>query len=138
MENKQKQIKYNQQKYYIDKYNKNKAINDIIKKRNNDSIIRIIDNIICRHSLYLKKNNSNLDMTQMELLGCTKKVFNNHIIKNLKENMTLENYGEWEVDHIYPISKINFEDKTEIIKYYNYTNLQPLWKDENKKKSNKL
>ena len=138
MENKQKQIKYNQQKYYIDKYNKNKAINDIIKKRNNDSIIRIIDNIICRHSLYLKKNNSNLNMTQMELLGCTKKVFNNHIIKNLKENMTLENYGEWEIDHIYPISKINFEDKTEIIKYYNYANLQPLWKDENKKKSNKL
>ena len=137
MENKQKQIKYNQQKYYIDKYNKKKAVNDIILKRNNDTIVRVIDNIVYRHSLYLKNNNSNLNMTQMELLGCTKKVFNNHIIKNLKENMTLENYGEWEVDHIYPISKINFEDKAEIIKYYNYVNLQPLWKDENKKKSNK-
>ena len=72
----------------------------------------------------------------MKLLGCTKKEFENHIINNLKENMTLENYGDWEVDHIYPISKINFKDTIEIIKYYNFTNLQPLWKEETIQKSN--
>jgi hypothetical protein len=33
MNNKQKQIKYNQQKYYINKYKKNKAVNDIILKK---------------------------------------------------------------------------------------------------------
>jgi hypothetical protein len=31
----------------------------------------------------------------MKLLGCNKKEFENHIINNLKVNMTLENYGEW-------------------------------------------
>jgi len=138
MNNKQVQIKYNQQKYYIDKYKKNKAINDIVLKRKNDTIVRIIDNIICSHTSFLKNNNINLEISSMELLGCCKKEFEIHIINNLKENMTLENYGDWEVDHIYPISKINFENKTEIIKYYNYINLQPLWKDENKKKSNKI
>jgi hypothetical protein len=138
MNNKQKQIKYNQQKYYIDKYKKNKAVNDIILKRKDDVIVRIIDNIIFRHTTFFKNNNINLEITQMKLLGCTKKEFENHIINNLKENMSLENYGDWEVDHIYPISKINFEDTNEIIIYYNYTNLQPLWKEENKKKSDKL
>ena len=74
----------------------------------------------------------------MKLLGCNKKEFEKYINENLKDNMSLENYGDWEIDHIYAISKINFEDKTEIIKYYNYTNLQPLWKEKNIKKSNKL
>ena len=136
MENKQKQIKYNQQKYYIDKYKKNKAINDIILKRKNDTIVKIIDNITFRHTSFLKNNNVNLEISPMKLLECTKKEFENHIINNLKENMALENYGNWEIDHIYPISKINFEDTIEIIKYYNFTNLQPLWKEENIKKSN--
>ena len=43
MDNKQKQIKYNQQKYYINKYKKNKAVNDIILKRKNDTIVKISD-----------------------------------------------------------------------------------------------
>ncbi len=138
MDNKQKQIKYNQQQYYINKYKKNKAVNDIIIKRKNNTIVKIIDNIIFRHMTFLKNNNIDLEITPMKLLGCTKKEFEDYIINNLKENMTLENYSNWEIDHIYPISKINFKNTIQIIKYYNYTNLQPLWKEENKKKSNKL
>jgi hypothetical protein len=74
----------------------------------------MIDNIICRHKLFLKNNNINFKITPMTLLECTKKEFEIYIIVNLKENMTLENYGEWQVDHIYPISKINFKDNAEI------------------------
>jgi hypothetical protein len=43
--------------------------------------------------------------------------------------MTFENYGEWEIDHMTPISKFNLKD---------YKNLQPLWMIDNRKKSNKI
>lgn len=133
MDNKQKQIKYNQQQYYIKNYIKNKATNDIIEKRKNDIITKIINNIVCRHDTFLKNNNIKLEISQMKLIGCSKNQFKDHILHNLKEN-----YGTWEIDHIYPISKINFNDISEILKYYNYTNLQPIWKNENIIKSNKI
>jgi hypothetical protein len=52
--------------------------------------------------------------------------------------MTFDNYGEWELDHIYPISKFNLDDINEVKKCFNYKNIQPLWKLENIKKSNKI
>ena len=52
--------------------------------------------------------------------------------------MTFENYGEWEIDHIKPISLFNLNNENELFECFNYTNLQPLWKLDNIKKSNKF
>lgn len=71
-----------------------------------------------------------------EILGCTLDEFINHLQSQFTEGMTLENYGIWEIDHIIPISSAKTEN--EIIKLNHYTNLQPLWKSDNRKKSNKI
>ncbi|AYV85713.1 MAG: hypothetical protein Satyrvirus33_3 [Satyrvirus sp.] len=52
--------------------------------------------------------------------------------------MSYDNYGEWHVDHIIPISRFNLSILQEAKKCFNYSNLQPLWKIDNLKKSNKL
>ena len=49
--------------------------------------------------------------------------------------MSWDNYGKWHIDHIIPLSSANSED--DIYKLCNYTNLQPLWAEDNLKKSNK-
>ncbi len=52
------------------------------------------------------------------------------------EGMSLENYGEWQIDHIVPVTHwldIGIED-FDVINAIE--NLQPLWKSENAKKSN--
>jgi 5-methylcytosine-specific restriction endonuclease McrA len=47
--------------------------------------------------------------------------------------MTWENYGEWRVDHIKPISSFNFTDinDDEFKKCWPLENLQPLCEKEN-------
>ena len=95
MDNKKKQIKYMQQQYYKNKYKKEKAIKDIILNILNDDIYaKIIDNIIHRHNDFLKKNNVSIHLSSMELLGCNKQQFIEYLTKKLKENISIENYGE--------------------------------------------
>ena len=70
------------------------------------------------------------------ILGCTIPVFIDYIKSKFKKGMTLNNHGEWHLDHIIPLSLATTEE--EIIKLNHYTNFQPLWADENIKKSNKI
>ena len=51
--------------------------------------------------------------------------------------MNFDNYGVWEIDHIKPVASYDLNNNNEIIQCFNYKNLQPLWKDENIKKSDK-
>jgi hypothetical protein len=48
--------------------------------------------------------------------------------------MSWDNYGQWHIDHIRPISSFKQEEWEQI---NHYTNLQPLWAEDNLKKSNK-
>jgi len=48
------------------------------------------------------------------------------------EGMSWDNYGEWEIDHIEPLSKASTEQ--ELIKLFHHTNTRPLWKRDNRPK----
>lgn len=50
--------------------------------------------------------------------------------------MTWDNYGDWHLDHIIPISSANSEN--EAINLCFYDNFQPLWAKDNWSKSNKI
>jgi hypothetical protein len=70
------------------------------------------------------------------ILGCTIQEFIDFIQSQFQKGMTLENHGEWHLDHIIPLASASSEE--EIIKLNHYTNFQPLWAIDNLKKSNKL
>ncbi len=49
------------------------------------------------------------------------------------------NYGIlWEIDHIFPLSKFDLIIEENIYKAFNYTNTQPLYKNENRIKKDKI
>ena len=63
-----------------------------------------------------------------------------HLEKKFQPNMSWENYGEWHIDHIIPISAFNFSDAEhgDFKKCWCLDNLQPMWASENFSKGNKL
>lgn len=71
-----------------------------------------------------------------ESLGYSATQLKDHIENLFKEGMTWENHGEWEIDHIYPLTLF---DSTSSPKEVNaLSNLQPLWKEENRHKYNNI
>lgn len=76
------------------------------------------------------------DAKTEQILGCTIEEFRSYIESKFKEGMFFDNYGEWHLDHITPIAIAT--TKEEIIKLNHYTNFQPLWAEENLKKSSKI
>ncbi len=83
----------------------------------------------CKGSYYKKKH------TQ-EILQCSLEFFIQYIQDQFTEGMTLENYGEWHLDHIIPIASAKTEE--DIIRLNHYTNFQPLWAKDNLSKGSKI
>ena len=71
-----------------------------------------------------------------EILGADWDVVKKYFESKFKPGMTWENMGLWHIDHILPISMATCEE--DVIRLNHYTNLQPLWAEDNIKKSDKL
>ena len=72
------------------------------------------------------------------ILGCDFETFKAHLEKQFKPDMTWENRAIlWEIDHIVPLAsgKSSYEETYNL---GHYTNLQPLYKEENRRKSDNL
>ena len=52
-----------------------------------------------------------------------------------KQGMTWQNHGKWHIDHIVPLYKFDPTKYEDIKKANHYSNLQPLWAEENLKKN---
>lgn len=75
-----------------------------------------------------------------DIVGYTAEEFRNHIELQFTEGMSWENWGEWHIDHIKPLSLFYDDSRavTEIIKdAWSLSNMQPLWAFDNLSKSNK-
>lgn len=81
------------------------------------------------NNAFNKRMNVEKSLQAEEILGCSLEFFIEHLQSQFKEGMTIENHGEWHIDHIIPLSSATTEE--EVIKLNHYTNLQPLWAKEN-------
>jgi len=71
-----------------------------------------------------------------EMLGCDWEFLKSHIESQFTEGMSWENRDKWHIDHIIPLASASSEE--EVIKLSHFSNLQPLWAEENLKKADKI
>lgn len=123
----------------VDKIRKSKRDYERNRKAN-DPLYKLISNF--RTAIYqvLKENNVEKNKHYFDILKYTPEDLIEHLEKQFTGNMTWENYGEWHVDHKKPITSFNFQEMgdDEFMKCWSLDNLQPLWGEENIRKSNKI
>jgi hypothetical protein len=89
-----------------------------------------------RISTYLKNSNYMKKNKTFEIVGCSPEFLKEHLEKQFVDGMSWENRAEWHIDHIIPLSSAKTEE--DALKLCHYTNLQPLWAEDNLRKSNKI
>lgn len=71
----------------------------------------------------------------IDILGYSAEELKNHIQSLFTEGMSWGNHGEWEIDHIKPVTSFDKETPPSVVNAL--SNLQPLWRSENREKYTK-
>lgn len=113
-----------------------RLINYFNDRSKEDPFFRLMMNFRQRTTLAIKQKGYTKKSKTKKVLGCEWEFLKEHLENQFTKGMTWDNYGEWHVDHIIPISMAETEEQ--LYKLSHYTNLQPLWGVENLAKNDKL
>jgi len=142
---------YEQNKEHRKKYLKEYRENNVDKirqikrdyernRKSRDPLYKLISNF--RTAIYqvLKENNVEKNKSYFDILQYTPEELINHLEKQFTDTMTWDNYGIWHVDHKLPITSFNIQEMgdDEFMRCWSLNNLQPMWGEENIRKSNNI
>jgi len=120
-------ISIKQKEYWSKPENKERKAKRKREQYASSNIFKITSS--CRTRIFKALKGQTKSKTTEKLVGCSFTELKRHLENNFLVGMTWDNYGEWEIDHIIPVSKNGS---------FHYTNLQPLWWKDNLKKSNNI
>jgi len=134
---------YQENKERINEYNKqyqqeNKEHNKqyLQERRKTDPLFKMAGNLRSRTYKAFKRNGYRKNTKTQQLLGVSWEVCKAHIGNQFTKGMNWDNYGEWHIDHVIPLASANTEK--ELTKLCHYSNLQPLWAEDNLSKGSKI
>jgi len=117
---------------YFREYHRSRSITDIN--------FRIAGALRARvRAAVVSKNGKKVAKT-IELIGCTIAELRRHLEDQFSDGMSWNNFGDWHIDHIWPCASFpNLgSSESEQRKCFHYSNLQPLWADENMRKRDRI
>ncbi len=109
-----------------------------MSRRANDLNFRLSQNLRSRLSSALRASATLKLGSSIKDLGCSIGELRRFIEARFKPGMSWDNYGSWEIDHITPLAAFDLSDREQLLRACNYTNLQPLWAEENSRKGSKI
>jgi hypothetical protein len=111
-------------------------------KKDRDMIYQLKLKSTLRTRIYrsLKCQDASKHKKTQEMLGCSFEFFKGYLEAQFKVGMTWDNHGVngWHIDHIYPCSAFDLSKPEEQMKCFHYSNMQPLWANENILKGDKV
>jgi len=106
------------------------------ERRKKDVNFRMSHNIRNRIRMALKRNSKSYNTNT--LIGCSIKELKVHLQSLFKDDMSWDNYGEWQIDHKIPCAAFDLSNVDNQLICFNYKNLQPLWAIDNLIKKDKI
>ena len=106
------------------------------ERSDNDPVFNLVNRMRSRLRKYLITHNITKKNKTFNIVGCSPQFLKEHLEKRFVDGMSWDNRSEWHIDHIIPLSSAKTEE--ELYNLCHYTNLQPLWAEDNLKKSNKI
>ena len=129
--------------YRENKEQKQKIVTAYQKKKNKEDIQWQLRNV-CRKRIRCAIQNTGQKKTTSTtiLLGCSIQELRTHLESLFTEGMMWVNYGrgigKWSIDHIKPCVSFDLTDLEQQMQCFHYSNLQPLWFEENSRKGARL
>ena len=98
---------------------------------------RILCSLRARLGIALREQNARKSKHSMKLIGCSIDKLKKHLESKFLLNMSWDNYGKngWHIDHIKPCTSFDLTDPEQQQECFHYSNLQPLWAEDNLSKS---
>jgi hypothetical protein len=122
---------------YVERH-KAKANERYKKRYRTDPQFKIAVALRKRVVLALKTRGISKSRSLLELLGCSIPALKEHLENQFRAGMSWANHGKWHVDHIRPCAAFDLTRVEEQKLCFHYSNLQPLWAEENMRKSAKI
>jgi hypothetical protein len=108
-------------------------------RRKEDKGFQLSELLKSRTHKALKSKSITNSSTIQTNMGCNVATLKKWLEFQFNEEMNWDNLGVyWEVDHILPIAQFNLVIERDRLVCFNWTNLQPLYKGENRSKSKKI
>jgi hypothetical protein len=108
------------------------------QKRQGNPAYRMAVALRNRLVVFIRKGVRKSERTE-KLLGCSFKHFVTYIESKWESGMDWSNYGQgngkWELDHIIPCALFDLNKPEHQKRCFHFSNLQPLWSEENRRKS---
>ncbi len=122
-----------------EKINKKRREHAKIRYENDPNLV-LLNSLRCRIREVLKAQHAEKSNTTYELIGCNHIELKNHFESLFTGGMFWGNYGThgWSIDHIIPCASFDLTDPEQQKICFHYSNLQPLWAEDNRKKGAKV
>ena len=144
-ENNKERIRERKKKYRALKTSKEKRSKYRTERYKNDKIYRLLNLQRSIMSQALKQNGASKNQRTMEYIHCSVAHLYYHIEEQFGDSgMNWDNMGKedgeggrgWEIDHRRPCASFDLNDEEQKYMCFHWTNLQPMWGQENNEKSN--
>jgi hypothetical protein len=124
-------------KYHGDSYRK-RAAKYQREKRRHDKRFAIAERLRARVKTAVKRAGASKSADTEELVGCKADFLVSWLEAQFEKEMSWANRSEWHIDHIIPCCAFNLCDDAQQRIAFHYTNLRPVWRHENQRKSGKI
>ena len=104
------------------------------RSRESNPLHPLINRLRSRVHQAIQAQNSYKNSKTVQLIGCSYADLKTHLESLFLDGMSWDNFGLWHIDHIRPCASFDLTDPEQQKQCFHYTNLQPLWALDNRRK----